>query len=159
MDEHVAVLRNVWTHGVAGFSGEFYGHVEAGFHPRPPRGTIPVLVGGSTDAALRRVARYGDGWAAMLPTAAGADAGHEASPVDALAERLRRLREFCAEAGRSYEDLTIVAQASFRDSEQVLHGYAELGVDMCDLVGWGDADRVIRDADAFAQRVGTRIGP
>jgi probable F420-dependent oxidoreductase len=159
MDEHVAVMRNAWTNGVAGFAGEFYGHVEAGFHPRPPRGTIPILVGGYTDAALRRVARYGDGWAALVRSEETIGAGHQAAPVEALAARLEKLRELCAETGRRYEDLTIVAQASTKDSLDTLRGYAELGVHACDLVIWGDADRVIREADAFANRVGTTLGP
>jgi alkanesulfonate monooxygenase SsuD/methylene tetrahydromethanopterin reductase-like flavin-dependent oxidoreductase (luciferase family) len=30
--------------------------------PRPPRGTIPILIGGYSDAALDRAARIGDGW-------------------------------------------------------------------------------------------------
>jgi len=58
-----------------------------------------------------------------------------------------------------WQDLTIVAQASFRDPVEVLHGYAELGIAVCDLIGWGDGDRVIRDAEAFAERVGTRLDP
>ena len=92
-DEAIEILRAVWT--------EEFPEIETARHrlagvkvspmplqkPRPP-----ILVGGASDAALRRVARLGDGWHAsgMAPTAfrAGAlavgnhwkDAGREGAP-------------------------------------------------------------------------------
>jgi probable F420-dependent oxidoreductase len=158
MDEHVAVMRNAWQNGVAGFDGEFYSHVEAGFEPRPPRGSIPILVGGHSDGALARVAKYGDGWAALVRTEETITSGGRAAPVEAMAERLALLRKLTEDQGRSYDDLVIVAQGSMKDPLEVLQGYAEIGVHTIDLVVWGDADRVVREAESFAERVGTSIG-
>src|SRR5207248_11080937 len=70
LDEHVALMRQAWQQGTVAHEGRFYSHCEAGFGPQPPQAgsTIPVIVGGHGDAALRRAARWGDGWA--VPAAA-----------------------------------------------------------------------------------------
>jgi probable F420-dependent oxidoreductase len=155
--EHVAVMRAAWTGGVAVHDGEFYRHVEAGFHPRPPRGSIPVLLGGYGDGALRRVAEWGDGWAAIVRNDETIRNPHVAASPDALAERLDKLRAACGEVGRPYEDLRIVAAASPKDDLGVLRAYAELGVHDCDLMVWGDAARVVEELRRFAETVGTEL--
>jgi len=43
------------------FDGEFYQLPEVGFEPKPVQSPVPVWVGGNTDAAYRRAARYGSG--------------------------------------------------------------------------------------------------
>ena len=63
------------------------------FRPRPTR--PPLYVGGGSEAALRRAARFGDGWLPM-----GSDPA-------ALAEPIARLRELEAEHGR--EPLEVIA--------------------------------------------------
>lgn len=156
MDEHIAVMHNAWRNGVAAFDGEFYSHVEAGFTPRPPRGDIPVLVGGVTDAALQRAARYGDGWAAMVPNTEEGT-GHLAIAADALAPRLALLRELWLQEGRVGAP-QVIAHASTRDPVEAFTAYAELGVTTVDLVVWGDADRILREAEGFISRVGPEIG-
>jgi probable F420-dependent oxidoreductase len=62
-DECLAVMRACWEDEKPEFHGEFYDL--AGFHfaPRPHAGRrLPVYVGGASTAALRRAARFGDGW-------------------------------------------------------------------------------------------------
>lgn len=56
----------------------------------------PIMIGGLSDAALRRTVRYGNGWLAVT-------AGPEK-----LAERIATLRGFAAAAGRPFEDLTLL---------------------------------------------------
>ena len=155
--EHVSVMRAAWSDGVAAHDGEFYAHVEAGFHPSPPRGSIPILLGGYGDMALRRVAEWADGWAAVVRNEETIKNPHVAVSPDALAERLDKLRAACAEVGRPYEDLRIVAAASPRDDPGVLRAYADLGVHDCDLMVWGDAARVIDELRRFADTVGTEL--
>ncbi len=67
-DEHIQVLRALWTQEDPAFEGEFY-HVRGiRFAPRPVRGTIPILIGGHSRPARRRASRLGDGWhTAYLP--------------------------------------------------------------------------------------------
>jgi probable F420-dependent oxidoreductase len=155
--EHVAVMRAAWSNGVSSYDGEFYGHVEAGFQPAPPRESIPILLGGYGDLALRRVAEWADGWAAVVRNEETLKNPHVAVSPEALAERLEKLRAACAEVGRPYEELRIVAAASPRDDPGVLRAYADLGVHDCDLMVWGDGARVIDELRRFADDVGTEL--
>src|SRR5262249_18077029 len=60
--EMVRLMRELWTGETVDFRGEFYRVSGCRMHPRPAQATIPVVWGGHSDAALRRVARVGDGW-------------------------------------------------------------------------------------------------
>lgn len=62
-DEALAAMRACWESDEPEFHGDLYDF--AGFHfaPRPhDNRRLPVLVGGASTAALRRAARFGDGW-------------------------------------------------------------------------------------------------
>lgn len=64
-DEYLEVLRAAWSQGVAAFDGVEIKFSDIISAPRPdPANPIPVLVGGNSPAALRRAARYADGWQA-----------------------------------------------------------------------------------------------
>jgi alkanesulfonate monooxygenase SsuD/methylene tetrahydromethanopterin reductase-like flavin-dependent oxidoreductase (luciferase family) len=64
MDESLEVLRGLLAGETFSFHGEFFDLDEARILPAPPV-PIPIVVGGRSDAALRRTARYGDGWVAV----------------------------------------------------------------------------------------------
>ena len=71
--EYVAAMRSLWAEDVASFSGEFARFGAVRVNPKPVRGRrIPVVVGGNSDAALRRVAMFGDGWYGFNLTAVSA---------------------------------------------------------------------------------------
>ncbi len=62
-DEALAAMRACWESDEPEFHGDLYDF--AGFHfaPRPhDNRRLPILVGGASTAALRRAARFGDGW-------------------------------------------------------------------------------------------------
>jgi alkanesulfonate monooxygenase SsuD/methylene tetrahydromethanopterin reductase-like flavin-dependent oxidoreductase (luciferase family) len=61
MDECLAVLRGLLTGTPFSFHGEFFDLDEAVILPAP-RSSVPIVVGGRSDAAVRRAARLGDGW-------------------------------------------------------------------------------------------------
>jgi probable F420-dependent oxidoreductase len=63
LDEQIALLRRLWDEETVTFDGDFDTVVDAGILPRPAR-LMPIWVGGSGRAALRRVAQLGDGWLA-----------------------------------------------------------------------------------------------
>jgi probable F420-dependent oxidoreductase len=62
-DEALAVMRACWEGEQPEFAGEHFNLSGFRFAPGPHEGRrLPLLVGGASSAALRRVARYGDGW-------------------------------------------------------------------------------------------------
>jgi probable F420-dependent oxidoreductase len=63
MDEMIEVMRRFWRDGTAEFHGEFFDFGPTGMYPAPGR-SLPVWIGGRSDAALRRAARN-DGWVGM----------------------------------------------------------------------------------------------
>ena len=63
MDEILGALQALWTEETPEFAGEFYRYSGLKFSPKPLQTPYPpLLIGGSSPAALRRVARFGDGW-------------------------------------------------------------------------------------------------
>lgn len=154
MDEHIALMRAAWQQGISAHSGTYYSHCEAGFGPQPPGpgSTIPVIIGGHGDAALRRAATYGDGWA----VSAAGDA-LLAKGFDAVAERLETLRRFCDEVGRSYDDLLLVSQCTPDDTVETLRRQAELGIDIVDLMVFGLEDQIVEAGKRFLGEVAAKL--
>lgn len=108
--------------------------------PTPPRGRIPIWIGGNAARTRQRVVDHAQGWMPMPNPAAYARTVR--SPVlegpDDLAVMLRDLRRRADEAERS-EPIEVVfvvreggdpATADFQPSQHVeaLEGYADLGV-------------------------------
>ena len=95
-DEYLEIFKAICAGGEVSYSGETY-QFEA-VHSNPPsvqRPHPPILVGGTSKPALRRVARLADGWMSVgLPPAQ-------------LEECLSALRGACADQGRRYEDLAL----------------------------------------------------
>jgi probable F420-dependent oxidoreductase len=61
-DEYIAAMRALWAGPHAEYHGEFVDFDPATCSPRPVNGSIPVLVGGDTDAAISRAVRIADGY-------------------------------------------------------------------------------------------------
>lgn len=91
MREGVEVLRKLWSGGNVTHQGRFYRFENVTLEPRPVGGPLDVWIGGSSDLALKRVARYGDGWLPSFITA-----GEFASGV-------RKLAAYAADLGRTIE--------------------------------------------------------
>ena len=142
LDEHVALMRQAWQQGTVAHEGRF--------GPQPPQAgsTIPVIVGGHGDAALRRAARWGDGWA----VSAAADK-LAADPDAAVKERLDTLARCCEEEGRSIDDLLLVGQGFLGMPADALRRQAELGIDVCDLMNFSPTDQVLDEAKKFMDEV------
>ena len=61
-DEYVAAMRTLWSDASPSFDGEFVKFRNAHCQPQPINGTVPVIVGGHSQAAARRAGRLGDGF-------------------------------------------------------------------------------------------------
>ena len=62
MEEQIELLRRLWQEPVLDFEGRDHTITAAGLNPLPVQRPIPIWIGGSSEAALRRIARLGDGW-------------------------------------------------------------------------------------------------
>jgi probable F420-dependent oxidoreductase len=114
--EYVAVMRTLWSEDVASFSGEYVRFDAIRVNPKPSGGRqIPVVLGGNSDAALRRVADFGDGWYGFN-LASGT-----------VAERVGTLAENCRRRGRSLRELTVAVSLSDA-SPEMLPDLADIGV-------------------------------
>ncbi|MEN0137672.1 MAG: LLM class flavin-dependent oxidoreductase [Rhodococcus sp. (in: high G+C Gram-positive bacteria)] len=67
LDETLEVLRAVLTGEEVTHHGEFFTLDRARILP-PPQPQVPILIGGRGESAIRRTARYGDGWLGIFCT-------------------------------------------------------------------------------------------
>jgi len=95
MDEMITVMRGLWTGDYFEYHGEHFDLPAVKITPVPNE-PIPLLIGGQTDAALRRAARAGDGW-----MHAGMGDGSD------LGGHLARLGELRVEYGRADEPFEV----------------------------------------------------
>jgi probable F420-dependent oxidoreductase len=61
-DEAIAVMRVLWSEEDPRFDGRFSRFAGMKFSPKPLQNPIPLVIGGVSQAAIRRAARLGDGW-------------------------------------------------------------------------------------------------
>jgi probable F420-dependent oxidoreductase len=61
-DEAISLMKLLWKQTPVSFTGSFYNLENAYFYPDPVGDGPPVWVGGASQPALTRAARYGDGW-------------------------------------------------------------------------------------------------
>lgn len=73
MNEALEIMSRLWTEEEVSFEGKHYTYERASVTPRPVQAPLPLWVGGSSDAAIERTAKYGTGWqaAADSPEEAG----------------------------------------------------------------------------------------
>jgi len=62
LNESIDAMRAAFRDTYSEFSGRFYNYGQVGLAPRPVQASMPIWIGGSSRAALRRVAERGDGW-------------------------------------------------------------------------------------------------
>jgi probable F420-dependent oxidoreductase len=99
MDEELAIIRGLSAGGYFEYHGQIFDFAPVKIAPVPSE-PIPVLIGGHSDAALRRAARVGDGW-----LHGGGD------DLPGLLARLGEFRRREDTAGRPFEVHAISADA------------------------------------------------
>jgi probable F420-dependent oxidoreductase len=110
-DEWLAIFKQLWQQSPASFDGRFYRYDRIRCEPFPvQKPHPPIWVGGHSPAAIRRTARYGDGW---HPVGAVAASPLPPQEMRAHLETLKRLTE--AE-GRDFAALTISYKAPLYDT-------------------------------------------
>lgn len=144
-DDALAVLRHLFAGGAAPYRGRRFSYDHGVFAPTPDGG-VPIMIGGNSDAALRRAAQYGDVWQ-----------GIPASPT-AFAERVRTLTELAA--GRTVIPALRIGWDGTAPIERIVDdiaAYREAGAAQV-AVHFGDhdgtLDRLKRLADAWMRHTG-----
>lgn len=95
LEGHLAVLRQAWSDGQVTGDGRHYRYDGLNVTPKPPHaGGPPIWLGGSAEAAVRRVGRLADGYIASTAT------------PDRLVQRMEWVREEAQAAGRDADAIT-----------------------------------------------------
>ncbi|AXB43866.1 LLM class F420-dependent oxidoreductase [Amycolatopsis albispora] len=117
LDEQLQALKLLWTEEQAEFHGKFVDFDPVFSWPKPvQRPHPPIYIGGESERALQRLAKYGDAW---LP--------RPGTPP----EEIRRVKSWLAEQGRENVPTTIFGAPAERAGVAAL---AEAGVDRLSLL-------------------------
>lgn len=117
-EEQIALLRALWSDTAVSFGGRWHTIEDAGINPLPPRRSIPIWIGGYSEATLRRIGAMGDGWFPWRP------------PSEDMRSQIERMRAYATEAGRDPDRIGLEPQlAAARVPEAEWVSYAE---------GWRD---------------------
>jgi len=99
-EETLRVMRHLFAHDAEAYKGELVRFPAFVFSPRPPR---PVIwIGGNSQATLRRIVEFGDGWHPMLP-------------ADKLKPAVTALNQQLAAQGRSPVEIVVRRGVRFDD--------------------------------------------
>jgi probable F420-dependent oxidoreductase len=141
-DEYLEIFKAICAGGTVGYHGETYAfdpvYSSPGSLQRPHP---PILIGGMSNAALRRVVKHGNGWLAV-----GADG-------PALRERLAVLARLAETTGRRLHEFTL-AYKMFLNIGAARHGIAarepgsgspkEIAADLAELLALGFTTIIVR---------------
>ncbi|MCX2981004.1 LLM class F420-dependent oxidoreductase [Halieaceae bacterium IMCC14734] len=117
--ECVAVMKTLWCDEVSHFQGKYFNIDKAYQNPKPVQMPHPPLIfGGESEGAFRRVAELGQGWYGFNMTPAG------------MEQNLAVLDAALATAGRSREELQIHISPAYSASDKAsIAAMAALGAD------------------------------
>src|SRR4051812_17670415 len=138
-DECLDIIRRLWQEESVDFSGAFYTLKGVTIAPKPVQPDLPMWIGGSTDAAIRRTARFGTGWQSGGDPPA--EAGRIVAAIKAAARDAgRTIDEDHYGAGFAFhfgvKDAPIVARA--------MEAYTKrTGRDATQAFAIGDADTIL----------------
>ena len=144
-DEAIQAMRVLWRENPSTFRGKHFNFGPLKSFPKPvQKNGIPIYVGGDSRAAIRRAARYGDGY---IPT-----------PGVDMPALLKQLREECAKIGRNYKEIDVIAGFYTPPTEDQLKQVEDLGIN---AIGSGisftnDLDAITRDLETLANKLVAR---
>jgi probable F420-dependent oxidoreductase len=139
---YLEVCRSLWCDAVSAHEDRFYRLPPCRAYPKPVQAPHPPIhFGGESEAALARVAELGQGWY-----------GFDLDPAG-FAERVARLDERLAAAGRRRSELTLSVSPYLRDTGAGdLAAYAAAGADQVILTAFArDPGELRRRLDALAE--------
>jgi probable F420-dependent oxidoreductase len=146
-DEGLEIISRLWSEESVDFNGTYYQYENARINPRPLQQPLPLWIGGASEAAIRRTARYGTGWIA------GLNSPEETAPVVAA------IKKAVKEEGRHIEDDHYGAGFFYRFGswdddvcKAKVDGYGRLtGKDPRNYLAVGDTDAILDRIHAFVE--------
>ena len=145
LDEMIRVMDVLFSEPRPEFHGRFYDFPPSGFAPKPvqqPR--PPLLVGGASEAALRRCVEVGDGWFGGRPRP-------EQAAVTVSALQRRRV-----EAGQPRLEITVMTGWGKGFDADLVTAYEAAGVDRMMVTPWSSSRTAHDGIERFAADAGLR---
>ena len=138
-DEGLEIIARLWREEKVDFQGTHYKLSGASISPKPVQPDLPMWIGGGSEAAIKRTARYGTGWQA------GPETPEEAGVI------VRAIKAAAAEAGRRIDDDHFGAGFPFyfgaatdAAPNRMIEAYKRrTGRDAARLIACGDADAIV----------------
>lgn len=116
MDEMIEIIRGLMGGDYFGYDGQIFQIPPIKLCPVPTK-PVPILIGGHTDAALKRAARIGDGWVSAGTT------------PEEMAGYIGKLKALRAEFGRTNEPFEIHGMGADAYSPDGIRRLEDLGID------------------------------
>ena len=141
-DEYIDAMRALWTQEKPEFAGNYvsFDHIDA--QPRPVQsGGPPVIVGGTSPAAMRRAVTHGNGWYGF------------ALDVDQTAKALEALELAKARYQRpaGFGDIELSLTPPKPPTRAMLEDYAALGINrLIPMLGFYNPDNILSTLDDLA---------
>ncbi len=101
-DEALEIIGRLWREEAVDFAGRHFRLYGASIMPKPVQSDLPMWIGGSSEAAIRRTARFGTGWQA------GGETPDDIGPV------IGAIRAAAKAAGRAIDEDHYGAGIAFR---------------------------------------------
>lgn len=139
MDEMIEIIRGLCAGGFFEYHGEIFDIEPIKICPVPTK-PLPILIGGHADAALKRAARYGDGWM---------HAGGDPAELERMIARIHELRREYGRAHLPFAVHVISLDAYAVDGVKKLE---DIGVTDC-IVGFRNAYQMEQDTETVEQKV------
>lgn len=140
-NEFLEVLRRLWTQPTASFHGAFFDFDDVVSSPKPFQSPTPaIVVGGNKRAALRRVARFADGWHPLR------------LPPQGVRDRLETLRAEAERVGRADVQFEVQVRVELEEIDAgAVAAYADAGATELVVATRGDRiDEIRTEIDRFA---------
>lgn len=138
-DEAIDIVRGLTGGGYFEYHGEIFDVPSIKINPVPTQ-PIPILIGGHSDAALRRAVVRGDGWT---------HAGGDPEELDRMLDRLQKIRAAEGKSDTPFEIHVASAEAYTVDGIKRLEDKGVTDV----IVGFRNSYDVAPDAEPLAQKI------
>ncbi len=144
-DEALEIISRLWAGEALDYDGRHFKLTKASISPLPVQPDLPMWIGGASEAAVQRTAKYGTGW----------QAGSE-SP-ESVGQVISAIKAALVEAGRTIDDDHYGAAFAYRFGGMEEPGIARImerykertGRDARDHFAFGGADEIMERIAAY----------